>query len=276
MKQVTLPKIICIGAQKCGTSWLHEALQQNPAVWSPPFKELHFFDYKFIPDSRKWAKWHVRSNVKRLLKEEFWHSEIVGYDDYLRSLIKEPMLNGNWYKNAFSIMPHDNFGMDITPEYCQLPVEGIEFLAKFLEHPKIIYIIRDPVDRAISQVRMNLARNMMVTEDIEAWEKFSNQPVVWQRGNYAEYVPRWDSFLSEDHILYIPFGRIAQEPHTLLHEIEKFLGIPAHKYEDVEKKVFSGKHTYIPDSIKNNMRDKMRIQYEFLENRFGQEFVRRT
>jgi len=276
MNQVVLPKIICIGAQKAGTSWLHETLLQNPAVWSPPFKELHFFDYKFIPDSRKWAKWHVRSNVKKNLEKEFWWSESVGYEDYLRSLLREPILNGNWYKNAFSIMPHDCVGMDVTPEYCQLSDEGIEFLVRFLEKPKIIYIIRDPIDRALSQIRMNLTRNKLRSGDMGVWRKLSKEPVIWQRGNYAEYIPRWDKNISEDNILYIPFGRISQEPHTLLCEIEKFLGIQSHKYEGVEKKVFSGKEAYIPDDVKTDIKANMEIQYEFLKNRFGKEFVRRV
>jgi hypothetical protein len=39
-----LPKFICIGAQRAGTTWLHECLNEHPDVYVPPEKELHFFD----------------------------------------------------------------------------------------------------------------------------------------------------------------------------------------------------------------------------------------
>lgn len=39
-----LPKFICIGAQRAGTTWLHECLGEHPDVYVPPEKELHFFD----------------------------------------------------------------------------------------------------------------------------------------------------------------------------------------------------------------------------------------
>ena len=39
------PDFICIGAQKAGTTWLYSMLSQNPSVFLPPIKEIHFFDY---------------------------------------------------------------------------------------------------------------------------------------------------------------------------------------------------------------------------------------
>jgi hypothetical protein len=39
-----LPQFICIGAQRAGTTWLHECLSEHPQVFVPVEKELHFFD----------------------------------------------------------------------------------------------------------------------------------------------------------------------------------------------------------------------------------------
>ncbi len=33
-----------VGAEKAGTSWLHRRLVQHPDVWTPPHKEIHYFD----------------------------------------------------------------------------------------------------------------------------------------------------------------------------------------------------------------------------------------
>lgn len=35
------PDFLGIGAQKSGTTWLHDKLWLHPQVWLPPIKELH-------------------------------------------------------------------------------------------------------------------------------------------------------------------------------------------------------------------------------------------
>ncbi len=35
------PDFLGIGAQKSGTTWLHDKLWRHPQVWLPPIKELH-------------------------------------------------------------------------------------------------------------------------------------------------------------------------------------------------------------------------------------------
>ena len=42
-----LPNFICIGAQRAGTTWLHNCLKEHPDVFVPQLKELHFFDRFF-------------------------------------------------------------------------------------------------------------------------------------------------------------------------------------------------------------------------------------
>ncbi|MFA7554750.1 MAG: sulfotransferase [Spongiibacteraceae bacterium] len=44
-----LPNFICIGAQRAGTTWLHNCLNEHPDVFVPHEKELHFFD-RFYSD----------------------------------------------------------------------------------------------------------------------------------------------------------------------------------------------------------------------------------
>ena len=39
------PGFLIIGAQKCGTTWLHRHLSRHPELWLPPRKELEFFSY---------------------------------------------------------------------------------------------------------------------------------------------------------------------------------------------------------------------------------------
>jgi hypothetical protein len=38
------PDFLVIGAQRAGTTWLHQVLRRHPSLWLPPVKELHYFD----------------------------------------------------------------------------------------------------------------------------------------------------------------------------------------------------------------------------------------
>ena len=39
-----LPDFLGIGAQKAGTTWLHDNLSCHPELYLPPEKEIHYFD----------------------------------------------------------------------------------------------------------------------------------------------------------------------------------------------------------------------------------------
>ena len=50
------PDFLCIGAHKAGTDWLYAMLAQNPGVFLPPVKEIHFFDFVRVPENRWWIR----------------------------------------------------------------------------------------------------------------------------------------------------------------------------------------------------------------------------
>ncbi|MCH2144054.1 MAG: sulfotransferase [Phycisphaerales bacterium] len=45
--RAAFPAFLGIGAQKSGTTWLHENLSRHPSVFLPETKELHYFDWNF-------------------------------------------------------------------------------------------------------------------------------------------------------------------------------------------------------------------------------------
>jgi hypothetical protein len=38
------PDFLIVGAQRAGTSWTNRHLRRHPQIWTPPIKELHYFD----------------------------------------------------------------------------------------------------------------------------------------------------------------------------------------------------------------------------------------
>ena len=61
---MAMPDFIGIGTQKAGTTWLYDMLAQNPSVWLPPLKELHYFDRQnSTPKQRANRSEHVEKMI---------------------------------------------------------------------------------------------------------------------------------------------------------------------------------------------------------------------
>lgn len=48
------PDFLIIGAQKAGSTWMNANLAWHPEVWTPPIKELNFFNQYFVPSTDGW------------------------------------------------------------------------------------------------------------------------------------------------------------------------------------------------------------------------------
>jgi len=274
---IGLPKFICIGAQKAATSWLWVMLRQHPSIWMPPFKEIHYFDYKFIEENRKWIPVHIRNGVKDVLK---WHVESEKVDlfffKYLVNIALNNKYDEDWYKSCFQRKAARNKLIgDITPEYCQLPVEGIKYMTDYLgKNVKIIYIIRDPLDRALSQLKMNINRHSSDSRIEDIVKQFAKNTVIIERGDYKSYIPRWEKIIPKNQIHFIPYGIIKNNPTIALQDLEKFLAVPQFRgYTDTNKRVHKTAQVNIPDYISKYLSNQLIEQYEFLYSRFSKEFT---
>lgn len=273
---MVLPNVLGIGAQKAGTSWLHENLKSNPGAWLPPFKELHFFDHKFIPDHRRWTGGHVKRGL-RIARENAALAEDTDMLAYLETISEPPLLTRRWYRQVFKPCPNSRVGIDITPEYSSLPPEGVEFVRDVLGPDlKMIYIIRDPVDRALSQMRMYMGRRKRVPEAPEDWAEFLDHPDLQDRGNYLSHIPRWESVFPQENFLFLPYGMIATDPIGFLRRVESFCGLPAADYPRSEEKIYRGPTVEVPQHIRDTLADMLADQVAFLKTRFSADFVHAT
>lgn len=272
------PDIVCIGAQKAGTSWLHQTLATRPDIWVPPFKELHFFDHKFIEECSRWAPWHVKKGLKAARER---HISGPGPRDnaylaYLESLAARPILNGTWYKRVFSRADDQQKCLDVTPEYSCIPDEGVDFFKRFLPDARLIYIVRDPRERLKSQLRMMAhgTYNGRLTDD--EWTAILDMPALSTRGDYLNNIPRWDRRFSQDQLLYLPFGQIKKDPLGLLKTIEDHCDLPAQMYKNADRKVHQTKPLRLPAFVLDQVETRVAPQNRFLQERFDQSFLTDT
>ena len=275
-----LPDFLCIGAQKAGTSWLFTKLQHHPDIWMPPIKELHYFDHLYVPENRRWTADHIRRSIKQSLKWNILNRNDVDLDfvAYMISLADAAsMFTEDWYRRCFDRPAARGKTLgDITPEYSMISQEGIDYLHKLLGDIKIIYLIRHPVDRALSQLRMNAERRGLNSGSAD-WEALAREIDIKTRGAYATYIPRWMKVFPAGNFLFVPYREIGSDPQGVMRKIEAHLGVRSFNgYKRLEEKVFSSREADIPHSTVDYLREALADDTHFIESHFGHEFANAT
>ncbi len=246
----------------------------------PPFKEIHYFDQIYIPENRPWCLGHVKKSIKKLLMRQTKDKKFnLNYCKYLVDLALVDTFTEEWYKACFNRRVAKGKALgDITPAYCALPDEGVEYVRKFLGPDlKIIYIIRNPVSRAISHLKMNLTRGGKNMEGAKVWIEEAKSPKIIHRGDYLTYIPRWEKYYSTENILYIPYNQVQEDPKGLVVQIEKHLGVPAFSgYNGLSEVIHKTKELPVPQEVVQYFSELLAPQAEFLKARFGESFYKLT
>lgn len=274
-----LPSFLCIGSQKSGTSWLYQQLRWHPEIWMPPIKELHYFDHVYCPENRSWTTWHIQQSARKILQDYLGQAKTVdfAYVRYIATLAAQPLFTEAWYRRAFHRKAAQGKVLgDITPEYCAIGDDGIAYVKSLLGDVKLMWLIRDPVQRALSQLRMNIERRGLAGQMTDAkWLELAKAPEIVGRGDYVDYIPRWERQFSRDGILFLPFGHIATEPLKVLQAVETYLGVQAWSgYSEMNDKIHATQVFVAPDSVMAYLHEKLQPQYRFLEDYFAADFVR--
>lgn len=145
-----------IGVAKAATTWLGEYFKFHPEICMSPIKEIHYFDEKYFNHKQQIKYKRIKSLKESVqnLSNDLPKSKLLQLKQllFLIELYTEPKA----YHKYFELL--DVGGRicgEITPEYCLLPTEGFAEMKKFLNHPKIILIIRNPVERYWSHIRFH-------------------------------------------------------------------------------------------------------------------------
>ncbi len=260
------PDFLCIGAQKAGTTWLHAMLGQHPDVFLPPIKEIHFFDYIHIPAHRGWVETAFAKDVARL-RRTGWSAE------YLDRLTRRRRVNDPWYSAVF--MHPEARGKrlgEITPAYSILPEAGIAHVRRINPDMRLIFVIREPVDRALSHLRMIAARrglDRVAADTIGA----ADLDGALARSTYAENIARWEAAFPEAQILYLPYPAIRRDPEALLRRIEGFLDLDPHAYDGLSEVVHKTRPAPVDAALARQIEARLAGERRFLQDRFGAEFL---
>lgn len=199
--------VIIAGASKCGTTSLHHWLKKHPDIFCPQMKEIHFFSYQNL--------------AKR--------SQGYGDNWVLKTLCR------TWqqYHDIFSKAPLSKVRIDNSPSYFFYSNETASFIQSSLDNPKIIIILRDPVEKIYSQY-MHLLRDGRETLSFESalsiedkrYEAGYSDMWLYKRSGY--YSTHLESFLknfSDENIKVVFFEDMKASPVQFVKSILSFIGL---------------------------------------------------
>jgi hypothetical protein len=205
--------LLGLGAQKAGTAWLHRYLESSPQC-DPGFrKEYHVWDAVDLPSGRV-----VRERIEKQGGDRArFLVEPDHYFEYFTGL-----LAGGARLTA-----------DITPAYAGLSAERLGAVRDGFSsrgaRPVAVYLMRDPVERIWSAVRMDVRRQgsthpgavenrLKVVSDDDQYDR---------RTRYDATIDRVDEVFGRDGAFYGFYERLFDA--GTLRDLCAFLGIDFHE-----------------------------------------------
>ncbi len=89
---------------------------------------------------------------------------------------------------------------------------------------KLIAILRNPVDRAISQYK-NSIKSGEITETVSFEAFMAQEKSVVEQGRYSEQLQRYFTFFPKGQLLVLIYEDIQKDPKTFMKRIYQFLGV---------------------------------------------------
>jgi len=177
------PDFIIIGAMKSATSTLHKQLSAQPGIFMSTPKEPNFFSDDLI---------------------------------YARGL--------DWYKGLFSEAAANAICGESSTHYSKLPdyPHTIQRLKDAIPNPKLIYVMRHPVDRLISHYMHQWSEGVITCDINKAVDRY---PELIDYSCYGKQICPFIDAFGVEAILPTLFVDLKLSPQSSLEIIGRFVGV---------------------------------------------------
>jgi hypothetical protein len=270
------PSFFIIGANKCGTSSLYRYILANPQVLPCAKKEPNFFGQH----SAAYIAGHIDEYFSLFPTCDYrgpltfmWEASDEAGTSHLTTIVIERRPGGHYITGEASA----NTFHDVTPS----------LLHRYLPDTRLIVLVRNPVDRAYSHHCMyqrfrdaghdlgvaigDFAQD--IRAEIAAHERGERTEYVGP-GIYAELLRGWITTYGGNRVKVIlteDLGR-PQTAEQIMHELEEYLGLPAHDYADILTRRFNCARTRsIDPATRSLLADFYRPHNAWLQEYLGRK-----
>ena len=176
------PDFIVIGAMKSATTTLHEQLARQPGIFMCRPKEPNFFS-----DDEHYAR------------------------------------GWSWYGSLFRPAPIKDLRGESSTHYTKLPTHPrtVERMVRDLPRLKLIYVMRHPIDRLISQFVHEVTVGRIT---VGLRESIERHPELIDYGRYSVQLQPFLEAYGFDSVLPVFFPRLVTHSQAELERISRFLG----------------------------------------------------
>lgn len=181
---MSLPDFVIIGAMKCGTSTLQAQLACQPGVFMSLPKEPNYFS-----DDAVFAK---------------------GQD---------------WYEGLFAAAAAGDLKGEASTHYTKLPTypQVLARMQAVLPAPKLVYMIRNPMVRAVSHYIHEWTEGR---QGADAAQAFRATPEIAAYGCYGRQIAPFVAAYGAQRILLTSLEQVTADPDAAFAQIAQFLGLP--------------------------------------------------
>ena len=244
-----LPDFLIVGAQKAGTTSLHDYLCQHSRVVPPATKEVNYFDLEF----HRGTNWY-RAHFQRTGSAPTLTGEATPY--YLFHPLVPQRVAG--------VLPA-----------CRLIVilrNPIDRAFSHHNHERALGFESLPFEQAIAAEaqRLDGEEARLLSEPRYHSAAYRHHSYV-SRGRYAEQLERWLRYVDRDRLLVLSAEELFADPAKVVAEAQEFLGLRQEIPADVSPK---NARAYAPisDEVKAGLRETFAPHNERLYRLVGRDF----
>ena len=274
--------MFCVGATKAGTSWLHDHLARHDECHFRTIKELHYFGLSKRAHFENAARLghqkiarltellptaeHKSESIERRLVDlrdwqkvlELGAADMPAYTSYLTTGIGSAHVVG-----------------DVTPAYGLLPLETLRSMSHVGLDVRVVYLVRDPLARLWSHVRMIVkhaapekfrAEAAALFDSVISGQTSKEITCILSRGDYASILPKLIKAFGPKRLLVMFYEDLISLAGTA--KLSEFLGILPGK-ADLSRRIHNGLHLALPPVSKDRALAFLQPQYDYIVQHMG-------
>lgn len=146
------PFFIGVGAQRAGTTWVGHFLRSLPDVRFSPIKETCFFDSKYVEKRKDALLGSINTRLALLGLANYTRKyPISGAKLWIHYSGMRKMKDKSYRGYFDELARSGTIAGEISPSYAILNQNVIAQIETLLDQPNYFFIMRNPVDRLLSQ-----------------------------------------------------------------------------------------------------------------------------
>ena len=187
----------------------------------------------------------------------------------------------SWYAQHFSGAGPDQQCGEITPFYLFHP-EVPKRIKALLPQARLIVLLRDPVERTLSQVfharergfeplspgeALAIEADRLADGNLFSFQKHS----YLSRSHYLEQLDRYEALFAPEQLLVLRSEDLFASPAPLWKELQRFLGLSSIQLPDDLPRANAGKglSSTVDPILRSSLRESLRSTAEGIRQRYG-------